>query len=599
MKVIIWGVRQQSSTVDKFKRIFSPVYPEMFLVSYNKNEPDTSGLWFSNRFHSRMMTDPWMSISCAGFSNISSIPCPGVIARVLQNIYSYNKFYWVPLIKERLRYERNSNVTKFIQNYISLGNPGHAEWYELLRKVSIEDVLNVLLFSETGFFTHLKLGPYEFRSLWIFTPFYNERFEKLDFTRWTTSSYNFLSCHNVKRRQFAIYSFPFDSTTWILIGFSLPVIFLATKENSKTDLLFDLIVLAGNLIEISNSQRKQRPINLFLLWVWIFCAMVLTTWYKTLFTSDAIQPFETYADWKSALDLIGFQILTPLEDSDTAEEEYKLGNPYAYRAPLLNVLTSGLKSLKKFKEVENYIYEQWKPYSGESFGYLHYKYWEHFINNVTNEKMAYVDTSENIDNLLPFINEKGKHFNAKFLKGEHLYPDFLESFQHWRLLAAILFQLAREGWQILQSLDPTRKQNDKDTMFFEIAKPDPHAEIFVMSFNRFDRIRLINPPNSKVVDTFKATVSKEWPPGICGQRIYYGADELELFGNPWATRKKEESIAAKQLVAHLIYAMKRIGYKLYAAVDITGRIQPGNSNSRKNGSLDVLAFRKVSQIWGN
>ncbi|XP_035711067.1 uncharacterized protein LOC118436660 isoform X2 [Folsomia candida] len=188
--------------------------------------------------------------------------------------------------------------------------------------------------------------------------------------------------------------------------------------------------------------------------------------------------------------------------------------------------------------------------------------------------------------------EFGAHeFN---LNGSPWYGKKSDGVAARRLLAAILFQLAREGWQILQSLDPTRKQNDKDTMFFEIAKPDPHAEIFVMSFNR-----LINPPNSKVVDTFKATVSKEWPPGICGQRIYYGADELELFGNPWATRKKEESIAAKQLVAHLIYAMKRIGYKLYAAVDITGRIQPGNSNSRKNGSLDVLAFRKVSQIWGN
>lgn len=66
---------------------------------------------------------------------------------------------------------------------------------------------------------------------------------------------------------------------------------------------------------------------------------------------------------------------------------------------------------------------------------------------------------------------------------------FVNSSINFRLLAAILFQLAREGWQILQSLDPTRKQNDKDTMFFEIAKPDPHAEIFVMSFNRFDRIR--------------------------------------------------------------------------------------------------------------
>ncbi|XP_035711486.1 uncharacterized protein LOC118436921 [Folsomia candida] len=166
-----------------------------------------------------------------------------------------------------------------------------------------------------------------------------------------------------------------------------------------------------------------------------------------------------------------------------------------------------------------------------------------------------------------------------------------------RLLASILLELARQGWQFLQSFDPTRKDNDKDTMFFEFAKPDQEAEIFVVSFNRTSRIRLIEPPNSQVVDAFKTVVTNGWGRGIFGHRTYYGADEITLVGTPWLTSNKSESIAAKQLVAYLIYGMKRIGYKIYASVDITGRM--AGNHTRDTGNLDVLVFRKISETWGN
>ncbi|XP_035715891.1 uncharacterized protein LOC118439000 isoform X1 [Folsomia candida] len=137
-------------------------------------------------------------------------------------------------------------------------------------------------------------------------------------------------------------------------------------------------------------------------------------------------------------------------------------------------------------------------------------------------------------------------------------------------------------------------------MFFETAKPDPDVETFAVSFNRRDRIRLINPSNPQLVDIFKTTVKNAWPAGIRADRVYYGAAGLELHGSPWCTSAQGESIAAKQLVCHLIYAMKRIGFKLYASVDITGRKGSSNgSSSHINGQLDVLVFRKVTATWGN
>ncbi|OXA48507.1 hypothetical protein Fcan01_16328 [Folsomia candida] len=196
------------------------------------------------------------------------------------------------------------------------------------------------------------------------------------------------------------------------------------------------------------------------------------------------------------------------------------------------------------------------------------------------------------------LNESLEHGAHEFcVVGAPWYGKQSDGVAGRRLLASILLQLARQGWQFLQSFDPTRKDNDKDTMFFEFAKPDPRAEIFVVSFNRLARIRLIEPPNSQVVDTFKAAVTNGWGRGIIRHQTYYGANEIILGGSPWLTSYKGESIAAKQLVAYLIYAMKLIGYKIYASVDITGRKVA--NNSRDNGNLDVIVFRKISETWGN
>lgn len=155
-----------------------------------------------------------------------------------------------------------------------------------------------------------------------------------------------------------------------------------------------------------------------------------------------------------------------------------------------------------------------------------------------------------------------------------------------RLLAAILTTMARLGWNLLQAADVSKKPYDKDTLFFEKGMPDPDAELFAMSFNMRDRIRIIDAPSFAVCIT--DAIQTQWRNGIQSTRDYHGSIEFKLSGNPWYPNGSE-TVYGRMLLCQIIANVRAKGYKLYGSIDI--------SIGHEGMDLESWIFRRVGPAW--
>jgi len=146
--------------------------------------------------------------------------------------------------------------------------------------------------------------------------------------------------------------------------------------------------------------------------------------------------------------------------------------------------------------------------------------------------------------------------------------------------------MAQFGWNLLQAADVSKKPDDKDTMFFESGTPDPDVDMFAISFNMVDRIRIIDAPSFEVC--VKNAIQSQWHKGIQDRSNYYGSIEYKLVGYPWHA-DGSETVRCRMLLCQLIANIRAKGYKLYASVDIT----MGN----KGSDLESWIFRRVGAAW--
>jgi len=59
---------------------------------------------------------------------------------------------------------------------------------------------------------------------------------------------------------------------------------------------------------------------------------------------------------------------------------------------------------------------------------------------------------------------------------------------------SILSALHHHGWYLLTSTDVSKKEQDKDTLIFQLGVPPPATSFFAVSFNEYDKLRLIGAP---------------------------------------------------------------------------------------------------------
>jgi hypothetical protein len=59
---------------------------------------------------------------------------------------------------------------------------------------------------------------------------------------------------------------------------------------------------------------------------------------------------------------------------------------------------------------------------------------------------------------------------------------------------SILSVLHHHGWYLVTSTDVSKKQQDKDSIIFKLGVPPPATSFFSVSFNEWDKLRLISAP---------------------------------------------------------------------------------------------------------
>ncbi|KAG0205046.1 hypothetical protein BGX28_003210 [Mortierella sp. GBA30] len=180
------------------------------------------------------------------------------------------------------------------------------------------------------------------------------------------------------------------------------------------------------------------------------------------------------------------------------------------------------------------------------------------------------------------------------LLGNPWFGQGAEAVRARRLITGVLRVMAQHGWNLIQSADVSKKQSDKDSMFFESVAQSHgvmdvgSVDMFAVSFNRTDRIRVID-AGAHVAVAMKEAIRLQWKYGIQQEQIYEGALEFKLRGNPFFA-EGVETVYSRMLLCQILANLRSLGYKLYTSVDI----------SIGNDGMDVESwvFRSVGPAWG-
>ncbi|KAG0332574.1 hypothetical protein BG004_001193 [Podila humilis] len=172
------------------------------------------------------------------------------------------------------------------------------------------------------------------------------------------------------------------------------------------------------------------------------------------------------------------------------------------------------------------------------------------------------------------------------LLGSPWNSDGPDSVRSKRLLTSILYTMARAGWNLIYSSNVSQKDADKDTLFFEFKTPDPAVEMFSVSFNKSDRIRVLDAPSMMLL--VRQAVEQQWKFGIQMERDYCGALEIKLQGNPFRTWG-DEFVFSRMLLAQIIANFKGAGFQLYSSLY--------SGVGKEENELDCWIFRKTNPAW--
>ncbi|KAK9765590.1 hypothetical protein K7432_005951 [Basidiobolus ranarum] len=132
------------------------------------------------------------------------------------------------------------------------------------------------------------------------------------------------------------------------------------------------------------------------------------------------------------------------------------------------------------------------------------------------------------------------------------------------LLIEILRYMENQGWRYIVASDVSKKQSDKATLLFEYTGIVCTPTIFSLSFNRTDRLRVIG-ASPDIPGTVREAIRSYWV--IQNEKFYHGSWEFKLAGNPWFA-DGDDAIRARMLLMKILGALRRIGYKLHASIEV-------------------------------
>ncbi|CAF3029619.1 unnamed protein product [Rotaria sp. Silwood2] len=134
------------------------------------------------------------------------------------------------------------------------------------------------------------------------------------------------------------------------------------------------------------------------------------------------------------------------------------------------------------------------------------------------------------------------------------------------MMLSILSALHHHGWYLLMSTDVSKKQQDKDSLIFQLGAPQPATSFFAVSFNEGDKLRLIGAPH-ELIRAVQQTIGideiqrEEW---VYSQAAY----QFKLRGYPWVGNG-DEAVTSRMKLLALLDCFTSFGWQLHGSIDMS------------------------------
>ncbi|KAK6581833.1 hypothetical protein PZA11_005530 [Diplocarpon coronariae] len=164
------------------------------------------------------------------------------------------------------------------------------------------------------------------------------------------------------------------------------------------------------------------------------------------------------------------------------------------------------------------------------------------------------------------------------------------------VMRQILGYLFSVGWVLHASTDVSKKQMDKDTLFFrKQQQPPPPSEWIAISFNKSDRLRLIG-ADGQLIAAFKDMLSsmRLLQTDLGWKDRSMGAWEFKINGYPWWATG-EETMSTRMLLMKMLECLEGLGWSLYASLDQN----TGSGDSNASETDTWYCVREKGWLPGN
>lgn len=151
--------------------------------------------------------------------------------------------------------------------------------------------------------------------------------------------------------------------------------------------------------------------------------------------------------------------------------------------------------------------------------------------------------------------------------GRPWYGQGSDAIQSRILVREVLAYLFTQGYILHITTDISKKPDDKDTLIFRKQQsPPPPSDWLAISFNRYDKIRLIG-AEVQLIDGVRSVLkSSQILQEEYWKDVTSNAYEFKCKGYPWSP-SGEATMATRMLLLRLFEALESQGWSMYASID--------------------------------
>lgn len=154
-------------------------------------------------------------------------------------------------------------------------------------------------------------------------------------------------------------------------------------------------------------------------------------------------------------------------------------------------------------------------------------------------------------------------------------------YARWIVLE-MLKHMADFGWMACTPVKVTSSDTDLDTLIFQRSKRQQVSsrpvEMVCVSLHRLDTFRLIGiKDGDATVAALRNAITGSWSAGLKTVGKYDVSTEYIVNGHPWLARKSVETIASRRLMCRVLESMQNIGWRVYAALDLSKKLTDKSS----------------------